>query len=279
MTQTSFALTNRHGDVIRGNVHVPDAAVNAPVLVIVHGFKGFKDWGAFPAIADDFARNGIVTVRFNFSLNGIGDDDTVFTELEKFRRNTYTRECEDLADVIDRLVEGDLLPAAADRSHIALLGHSRGGGIALLHASRDRRVRAVAAWASVSTFDRWGPQLKAQWRERGLLEVMNQRTKQKMPLGLELLEDFERNHDTLDVPRAVSRLTIPLLIVHGEQDVSVPVEEAHVLRDAADPASTTLHIIPAADHVFGAQHPYAGMPDLMQQAIDRTRDWLRSALR
>lgn len=279
MTQTSFALTNRHGDVIRGNVHVPDAAVNAPVLVIVHGFKGFKDWGAFPAIADDFARNGIVTVRFNFSLNGIGDDDTVFTELEKFRRNTYTRECEDLADVIDRLVEGDLLPAGADRSHIALLGHSRGGGIALLHASRDRRVRAVAAWASVSTFDRWGPQLKAQWRERGLLEVMNQRTKQKMPLGLELLEDFERNHDTLDVPRAVSRLTIPLLIVHGEQDVSVPVEEAHVLRDAADPASTTLHIIPAADHVFGAQHPYAGMPDLMQQAIDRTRDWLRSALR
>ena len=69
-----FVHTNRYGDPLRGNVHLPEGDAPSPVLVICHGFKGFKDWGMFPFAADVLASRGISVLRFNFSLNGIGED-------------------------------------------------------------------------------------------------------------------------------------------------------------------------------------------------------------
>ncbi|MBL0175221.1 MAG: alpha/beta fold hydrolase [Ignavibacteria bacterium] len=273
-----FVLTNRHKDVIRGDAHHPARPDGSPVLVICHGFKGFKDWGAFPHIAAYFSAQGWTVLRFNFSLNGVGDDPLTFTRLDDFRRNTYTRELEDLIDVLDAVTSGVIDMEGADAERLALLGHSRGGGIAIVATAEDARVRAVASWASVSTFDRWGPQLKATWRERGLLEVMNTRTKQKMPLGVELLEDYERNASRLDICAAASRLAVPLLVVHGEQDMSVPLEEAFAIHLAADRSLASLSVIPNTDHVFGASHPFAGMPDPLARVLAGTEAWLRLSL-
>ncbi|NOY06089.1 MAG: hypothetical protein GXO82_05590, partial [Chlorobi bacterium] len=175
-TSSPFEITNASGDRIRGNYHTPGQAVGAPVIIICHGFKGFKDWGAFPAVADFFARQGWIAIRFNFSHNGIGDNETEFTELDKFAENTLSKEMEDLQAVIDEVTGGRLLPFAANTGRLALLGHSRGGGIAILKAVEEPRVKAVVSWASVSTFDRWGPETRKRWKEKGVIEVMNTRT-------------------------------------------------------------------------------------------------------
>ncbi len=269
-----FVLENRFGDSLQGDIHLPHPVEKPPVLVICHGFKGFKDWGFFPAAAEKFASCGFVTVRFNFSLNGIGEDPLEFTRLDSFRRNTLSRELSDLGDLLDAVAAGGLLPPSADRSRIALLGHSRGGGIALLQAAADARVRAVATWAAVSTFDRWGPHAKAEWRERGFLQIVNQRTGQVMRLGIEALEDYESDPSRFDVEGAAARLRIPLLIVHGEKDVSVPVEEAGRLYSAADKSETELCLIPETGHTFGVTHPFEGITSEFGQALDKTADWL-----
>lgn len=51
----SCTISNSSGDVIRGNVHLPDNPKGAPVVILCHGFKGFKDWGFFPITADRLA--------------------------------------------------------------------------------------------------------------------------------------------------------------------------------------------------------------------------------
>ncbi len=274
-TSTPFEIRNASGDRIRGNVHAPGRPEGAPVIIICHGFKGFKDWGAFPAVAEFLARLGWIAIRFNFSHNGIGDNETEFTELEKFAENTLSKEMEDLQAVIEEVTGGRLFPYAADTSRVALLGHSRGGGIVILKAAEEPRVKAVVSWASVSTFDRWGPETRKRWKAKGIIEVMNTRTNQRMPMKVSLLEDFEANRERFDILKGVKKLEVPLLIVHGEQDVSVPVEEAGKIYEAANKERTDMLIVPNADHVFGARHPFEGMPPALASVLQGTADWLK----
>src|SRR5258708_25698923 len=73
-----------------------------PVVIYAHGFNGFKDWANFDLIADRFAREGFVLVKFNFSHNGTTPaNPEQFTDLEAFGKNNYSKELFDLRAVID----------------------------------------------------------------------------------------------------------------------------------------------------------------------------------
>ena len=94
---------------MRGSVTLPPSAGSRlPHVVILHGFKGFMDWGFFPELARRFARRGIAAVRFNFSGSGIGADPLAFTETEAFARNTYSRELQDVARVRAAIRTGEI---------------------------------------------------------------------------------------------------------------------------------------------------------------------------
>lgn len=267
-------LINRHGDPLYCTVHPATESSSRRVLVLCHGFKGFKDWGFFPYAATRFAQAGWQVVRFNFSLNGVGAG-TDFNDPDAFGRNTLTREVEDLDDMLSAVMAG-LVPAIPDHpTRIAVLGHSRGGGIAILRASRDPRIHTLVTWASVCTFARYGEETIRIWKEQGRIEIRNARTGQIMPLYLSLLEDYEQNENALNVLKAAATISIPWLIVHGDQDQSVPVEEAEHLLEAAPRIGTRLLRIPHTDHVFGASHPLPSpVPTALEKVISESIAWL-----
>lgn len=267
---SSFEIQNRHGDSIRGDIHLPDDPAGAPVLLICHGFKGFKDWGGFPFAADFLATHGFAAVRFNFSLNGIGEQFEEFTLLENFARNTISRELEDLRDLIDAMERGEIVPQPGVRARVGLIGHSLGGGVAILHAAEDARVRGVVSWAGVADFMRWGKKTRALWRKQGRIEIENGRTHQMMPMDVTMLEDIETNRARFDIPQAAARIGGPLLVVHGAQDVSVPIEEGHRVAAAADPSRTRFVSIPRADHTFGIRHPFIGTTSAFTTVLEET---------
>lgn len=275
---TPFHISNAHHDLIRGDVHLPEHIDGAPVLIICHGFKGFKDWGGFPRAADYFAGEGFVTVRFNFSLNGVEEDFMEFTALDRFARNTISREVEDVRTLIDALIDGTLLPPGCDVSRIGLIGHSLGGGVAIVQANEDERVSAVTTWAAVADFMRWGKKTRDLWREKGRLEIENARTGQIMPVDIRMLEDLENNADRFNIPNAAAKLHRPLLIIHGEQDVSVPLDEARRISAAADPAHTVLHVLPNSDHTFGVRHPFEGETAAFRQVLELSSEYFRRVL-
>ena len=266
MIHLTFAREPARGRLVRGDVRIPDGPPPRSAIVVVHGFKGFKDWGFFPHVCGALAAAGHAVVSFNFSGSGIGNDPQTFTELEAFAANTFSREVEELGRVIDWTTGGDLLPRRP-RS-LGLLGHSRGGGDAILLTASDERVRSLTTWSAVSHFDRWGAATLAEWREAGRIYVLNSRTGQQMPLDLGLLEDFEAHRESLDVRGAAARIDVPWLIVHGERDATVDVEEARALARVA--RKRHLEVIEGAGHTFEVAHPFAGSSRQLDRALALT---------
>jgi len=255
---------------IRVDVRAAGRDMPRPAVVIVHGFKGFKDWGMFPPLADRLARAGFVAVSFNMSGSGV-DDEGNFTFPERFGHDTFSAALEDVESVINTLVAGSL--EVAPPSSIELLGHSRGGGIAILETARDDRVTALVTWASVSTVHRWPAAVVAEWRRTGRHDVVNARTGEVLPLYTDVLDDNEANADHLDILAAASRITAPWLLVHGEADEAVSLEEGQRLAALVRHPASRHEWIAGGGHTFGARHPWAGSTPDLERAFAASVAW------
>lgn len=229
-----------------------------PIVIFSHGFKGFKDWGVFDLMAAQFARAGMIFVKFNFSMNGTTPEAPLeISDLEAFGNNNFSIELDDLGTVIDWVQQADFPVAdgTADTQQIYLIGHSRGGGITLLKAGEDERVKRVAVWGSVNEFGKFwkGSQMEAI-RQRGVLWVENTRTQQQLPVYWQLYEDYYRHPERLFIPDVVKRMQQPLLVAHGTQDEAVPYSAAVEMQQWKPDAR--LVTIENGNHVFGARHPW-----------------------
>jgi len=260
------------GEIIRATLFGDENLGKGKVIIFVHGFKGFKDWGFWPYMGEYFASKGFVALSFNFSHNGVGESLTEFDELDKFAKNTYSREVRELSEVIDAVKAGHFGDIGG--KDIVLLGHSRGGGISLATAKIKPEISKVVLWASVATFDRHSEDYKNKWRKAGFFEVVNQRTKQVMRLDATLLEDLYKNADgLLNLKDAVKKLDRPLLIAHGEQDISVPPGEAAQLYDWSNQKLTELFKLPSTGHTFGIVHPFEGTCEVFDRLLLKTAEW------
>ena len=83
---------------------------------------------------------------------------------------------------------------------------------------------------------------------------MNGRTKQEMPHFYQFYENFIANEERLTIKRAVKGLKIPYLILHGDNDTSVFIDEANKLHQWNP--NSQLEIIENANHVFNTSHPW-----------------------
>ncbi len=274
----NILLAGVNGKPIATDIFYLNTARAKPVVIYAHGFNGFKDWGNFDLIASQFASQGFVFVKFNFSHNGTtADKPEEFADLEAYSENNYTKELYDLGKVIDWVSDtNNKHEAHINNGKVYLLGHSMGGGIGLIKASEDRRIKAVATWASIAEcktpWGSWPSEKIKEWIDRGIQTVKNSRTGQDMPLKYQLFEDYQFNRQRLDIEQAIKKLQVPLLLCHGLSDTSVSVDKAYKLREWKPEAELFLV---DSDHVFGRKHPWiaATLPGPMQLVLDKTLEF------
>ena len=239
-------------------------------IIFVHGFKGFKDWGFVPYLSNSIAEQGNFVITFNFSHNGVGENSVDFNELDKFADNTYSREIREVGEIITAYKAG-FFGLPNPNSKIGLLGHSRGGGISIVAASIYTEIDAVVTWAAIAKFDRFTKRQKSEWKEKGFLEIINSRTKQVMKLNKVLLSDIENNSsELLNLENKLAKLNKPFLIIHGDQDLAVPIDEAETIYSWSNKKYTELFKISGTGHTFDIKHPFEGTTEAFERILDKT---------
>lgn len=255
--KNNLQYTGSEGKYSLYDVIYTETDAKQDLVLFCHGFKGFKDWGHWDAIFHKMAEEGKVVVKFNLTHSGIGlVDEQEFTELEAFGNNNYVKELEDLDAIISHIQEDDFLSQIANTRKIHLIGHSRGGSMSILFASRDSRIKSISTWAAVADLQERLPEGEEmeRWKREGVRFIKNARTQQNMPMYYQFVESFQKNKKLLSVEKACKKMNIPMLIVHGENDTSVGLEHAYALHVWNPKAQ--LETILNADHVFNGRHPF-----------------------
>ena len=252
-TEYKFKGSEKHlitADLTYSNYKEP-----VPICVFAHGFKGFKDWGAWPLAAEIFAIKNLPFFKFNFSHNGTTPSNlTEFTDLESFGNNNFKKEYDDVGFVLDFIEQKSDTFDFEWNKKIMLIGHSRGGAIALLRSCDDARINKCATWASVSSLERYINVSKIEdWKKDGVQHVLNGRTNQQMPMYYQFVEEYQKHKGLLSLEDKLGDLVCSVLIAHGENDDVVPIADAHYLYNEV--GHSILVEIENAGHTFNTKHP------------------------
>lgn len=273
-----FIIDGKHQKPILIDVNYKSSRESLPIIIFCHGYKGFKDWGAWGLMSNAFAKAGFCFIKFNFSYNGGTTEQPIdFPDLDAFGNNNYTKELDDLETIIDWVFEDNNINTICNIENITIIGHSRGGGIVSIKAEEDNRITNVISLAGVCDFKKRTATLGdlEDWKKTGVKYVLNGRTKQQMPHFYQFYVDFIQNEERLTIKRAVSHLKIPHLIIHGDHDTSVLIDEAKNLHKWNK--KSQLKIIEGANHVFNAKHPWniPEMPIELEEVVSICTSFLK----
>ncbi len=256
--ERNLILQSKHGRTFLVDVYYKKDGRKKPVVIFSHGFKGFKDWGPFDVVAEKFATEGFVYVKFNFSHNGTTVDHPVdFVDLEAFGNDNLSIEMDDLGTVIDWIFS-EQFPIGKtewDGDKLCLMGHSRGGGLSILKTKEDTRIKKVCTWGSPNEFSKyWTQEELDKIKEEGVAFIGNARTRQMMPIKWQMYENYFANLPRLFVPDVVKQMQIPFLIVHGTEDETIPVQAAIDMHSWNE--KSELLLLEKGNHSLGGKHPY-----------------------
>lgn len=277
--ERDIVIEGRHGKPILVDLFYRNTNEPKPMVIFSHGFKGFKDWGPFNIVATQFANAGFAFAKLNFAFNGTTPQaPTDFSDLHAFGNNNFSKELDDLDVLLNWFEQANLNHSHFNLNSISLIGHSRGGGISILKAGRDNRIKNVVAWNSVNEFGKYlsGEQIE-EWKQNGVIYLPNARTGQLMPLYIQLYKDTLKKSNKLNIQKAVEGLKIPFLIVHSKDDETVSVNDAIAMHNWN--RQSKLLLIDNANHTFNSEHPYLEekLPAEFQQVVESTISFLNDS--
>ncbi|GAB4853783.1 hypothetical protein Ancab_017976 [Ancistrocladus abbreviatus] len=228
-----FIIPNGHGEKLVGLLHDTGSK---EVVILCHGFRSSKDEKIMVNLASALEKEGISAFRFDFAGNGESDGT--------FQYGNYMREVEDLCAVVKHLSGGN-------HTVSAIVGHSKGGDIVLLYASKYHDVRTVVNLSGRYKLDRGiaerlGENFMEIIKKDGYVDVKNKAGKIIYRVTQESLMDrlnTNMHEASLQIDKECRVLTI-----HGSADDIIPVEDAYEFAKIIP--NHKLHIMEGADHCY-----------------------------
>jgi uncharacterized protein len=244
------------------------------LILFLHGFKSFKDWGAWPWLANELASQGHIVVKINFSHNGVGiNEDALqdFTDLQAFAENNFTMQIADVGLVINDLANNNLIPQHLLKN-ITCIGHSMGGGTALLAAATYPQITDVVALNPVSDFGNLIQHFDAeQWQKDNVIYVANARTNQQMPLHYQLYLDYNNNIENLNIIQAAAQIKKGFIIYALNDETVAPRHSEAIL---AVNLKLKFAQIKDTGHTFGSTHPFSSAAQALNQVLVNCTQYL-----
>ena len=231
--EEALTFHDRHGHGIAAILSTPDGPTTR-LAVLCHGFLSGKNSTTNRTLTRLLNEQGLATFRFDFF--GQGDSDGPFEEI------TTTLAVHQVEAALDLVI-------ARSYDRIGLVGSSFGGLVAILTAAQRRDIACLALKCPVVDFAEelrltFGHEELARWQATNTIpNIMGG------PDRVRLRYDFYEDCLRQIAYGPAERITIPALIVQGEQDECVPLHQSKRLHDALGGAKR-LDLLPDADHQF-----------------------------
>jgi len=230
MKRKRIIFENNCGFKLVGVLHIPEnASVPFPAVVFCHGFGTNKDTGGKPVYSDTLAKNGIMALRFDFT--GSGESDRIEESA------TITQRIDDLKRAISYVCT---LPEV-DKNRIAVVGHSLGAVVTIVTATLDPRIKTFVSMSAPSST------LKL-YLSKSFPSVIRKISKILKRFNCRLLWEVKK----FQTKKYIGKVKYPFLIIHGDKDKLVPVNQAYQLVKLNENASSK--IISDTNHDFTDQH-------------------------
>ncbi|MES2657637.1 MAG: alpha/beta fold hydrolase [Verrucomicrobiota bacterium] len=239
---TDCEIRNRSGERIDHTFH-PGNRADA-LVILAHGVTGNKDRPHLVALAEGLSAVGWPCLRISYSGNGGSEG--------RFQDSCITKEIGDLQAVLD---------AVPDTARVAYVGHSMGGAVGVLTAARDLRIRALVSLAGMThtadfvqrEFGDVTPGEGFMWED------------ENCPLSWTYVDDLRLIDNTLSAAEAVTQ---PWLIIHGDADDLVPIQDGRDAFDAAIGEKEFLAIAGAGHSFDETSYP---------QLVATVHQWLKAS--
>ena len=255
-----------------------NAGENTPLVIIANGHNGFYNYGMFPYIQQSFLNSGISTFSFNYSHGGVLGDNDYFTEFEKYEKNCIRLEKEDILCTIENSITNKF----AKHHKTFLFTHSLGGAPTIFATKEIEqskfKIDGIMLVSSVKTLNSWGKTMIDKWKETGIYLKKNNRTNQDLPLGKEFLEEVLNCDNEWSIEKAIKTLKTPILIIHGDKDEAVPMENSQSLYDWSknNHPKNKMDIIIDATHTFNTKHPFTEPTTSLERLIASCISWIKN---
>ncbi len=278
LKRKTYSLKGKTDKSILVDVCFSPSHIPKPIVIFCHGFKGYKDWGAWNLVAESFAEKDFFFIKFNFSHNGGTPEQPIdFPDLKAFSEDNLSIQLDDLETVIDWILTTKEFVNEANVSKVHLIGHSRGGGIVLIKANENKHISKVITWAGVSDYAARLPKGEPleEWKNKGVRYITNSRTQQEMPVKYQFYEDFIAQADRFNLKKVIRHLQHSILIVHARDDQTLNFDEAKHLHKWARRSQLTP--IDSGGHTFGSKQPWdkPDLPTELQEVVDKTITFLK----
>ena len=236
--KNKFFFPSGKGIKLCGVLSNPTGDTKTPLITLCHGFTTSKDGRTYSRLETMLKQKGISTFRFDFF--GHGESGGKFEEIT-------------LSEAVNDVFKAIFFLKESGYSKIGLMGSSFGGFASLIAASQMPGLSLLALKSPVS--DYLGLLIARdqkidirQWEKTGSIPVIGSDGQ-----SLKLNYSFYLDAETIKSEDAIKKIKAPTLIVHGDKDETVPLQQSitcsHMLEDCR------LEIIAGADHIY-SQPPH-----------------------
>jgi len=246
-----ITFQNKRGEQLMGVFHLPQKE-KPPLVILIHGFGGSKSKRNLVGLARALQKEEIAVFRFDFA--GCGDSEG------KLENTTIKREIDDL----DAAMKAIFKEADLDNSKIVFVAESLGPVVATLYKNQfDIALKTMVFWApgfcQKKLLRIWQTEKELkEWKKRGYAIHKDKK------MGLEYLKENEDKDYTF----ALSKINLPILILHSRKDETVPIEFSEKL---AKKYKNVELVKLNSNHKFEDYHE-------QQKLIDKTVKWIKKYL-
>jgi dipeptidyl aminopeptidase/acylaminoacyl peptidase len=241
---------NSQGIRLYGVLSNPTNNQMKPIIILCHGFSTSKDSRTFVRLEEILNEEGISSFRFDFYAHGESEG--------KFEEITTSEAVDDVQNAIEFLKKSGY-------EKIGLVGSSFGGLASILTASQSDDLYLLALKSPVSDYKsmahtRHSKKEIDDWKNKGYIEL-DSVNEERRRLNYSFYEDAEK----VNAYEAARKIKIPALIVHGDEDDTVPIEQSK--KTACLIENCRLEIITGCDHIYSNPEHFEKLLELVSGFI------------